>query len=159
MSYGIRALFVLAAIISLASSNVLGSQQGHGGQSSSSAAPKENTQSIPPYHKSAEDAKPLPQLLPASTFSDRPVVARAYQIASEIPYVLAQQPCYCHCDKAFGHGSLLDCFASSHTAGCGICIGETFFAYQKTKQGETPAEIRAAIIRGDWKSASDTPGK
>jgi len=30
--------------------------------------------------------------------------------------VLAQQPCYCWCDK-FGHASLLDCFATEHGAG------------------------------------------
>jgi hypothetical protein len=30
--------------------------------------------------------------------------------------VLAQQPCYCNCGDSFGHGSLLDCFASDHSA-------------------------------------------
>jgi hypothetical protein len=30
--------------------------------------------------------------------------------------VLAQQPCYCYCD-GYGHGSLLDCYASYHGAG------------------------------------------
>jgi Protein of unknown function with PCYCGC motif len=119
------------------------------GKSAQDASP--TAQATPPYHKSAADAKPLPKLLPASDFSDRPVVAKAYEIANKIPLVLAQQPCYCHCDSHFGHTSLLDCFTSTHTAGCGVCMAETFFAYEMTKQGKTPAEIRGGIIRGDWK--------
>jgi hypothetical protein len=113
----------------------------------------QNTQQIPPYHKSARDAKPLPHLLSPSNFADNPLVAKAYQIANLIPFVLAQQPCYCRCDKAFGHGSLLDCYASSHTAGCGICLKESFFAYQMTTEGKNPTQIREAIIHGDWKQA------
>jgi hypothetical protein len=159
MKYRIRVVLLVAVAISLSKFTVLGSQQDKHEQSSGGADSKDGTQAIPPYHKSAEDAKPLPRLLPASTFSDRPLVARAYEIASEIPFVLAQQPCYCHCDKAFGHGSLLDCFVSSHTAGCGICMGETFFAFRMTKQGKTPAEIRDAIIRGDWKNADINQSK
>jgi hypothetical protein len=110
-------------------------------------------------HKSAEDAKPLP----AIGFSARPVVARAYEIGRQIPVVLAQQPCYCQCDKAFGHTGLLDCFTSFHTGGCGICM-ETLFAFQTTKQGKPPAEIRDAITRGDWRkpatirTQTDVPG-
>jgi len=153
MRYRIRIGLLVAAAISLSNLGVLPSQQNERGQSSPGAVSKQGTETIPSYHKTAKDAKPLPRLLPPSTFSDRPLVARAYQIASEIPLVLAQQPCYCRCDKAFAHSSLLDCFASSHTAGCGICIAETFLAFQMTKQGKTPAQIRAAIIRGDWKRA------
>ena len=151
MRHRTRMLLLAAVVISLSSLAVLRSQQT---QSPKGAASKQSAQPVPPYHKSAEDAKPLPRLLPASAFSDRPLVAKAYQIANEIPLVIAQQPCYCHCDKEYGHGSLLDCFASSHTAGCGVCMGETFFAYQMTKQGKTPAEIRQAIIRGEWRNAS-----
>ena len=71
---------------------------------------------VPPYHESAEMAKPFPRLLPAEYFRDYPLVARAYQIAGEIPGVIAQQPCYCYCNKV-GHRSLLDCYASDHGAG------------------------------------------
>ncbi|MGH9815812.1 MAG: hypothetical protein ACRD5F_09690 [Candidatus Acidiferrales bacterium] len=72
-------------------------------------------QRVPHFHARLEDALPLPQIMPASNFSI-PVVARAYRIAARIPDVLAQQPCYCWCDK-MGHGSLVDCFATSHGAG------------------------------------------
>lgn len=155
MRYGVR--IVLLAAIGLLSFSVWGSQQEQ--QPSSSTGSTSQTEPVPAYHKSAKDAKPLPRLLPPSDFRDRPLIARAYQIASEIPLVLAQQPCYCHCDRHFGHTSLLDCYTSSHTAGCGICMAETFFAYRMTKQGKKPAEIRKAIIRGDWKNAESEPHK
>lgn len=70
---------------------------------------------VPHFHVRLEDALPLPKILPASQFRI-PVVAKAYRIAARIPEVLAQQPCYCWCDK-MGHGSLVDCFATDHGAG------------------------------------------
>jgi hypothetical protein len=84
--------------------------------SSSPASPALSTRPVPPYHESANAAKPFPQLLPASYFRGYPLVARAYKIAGEIPAVIAQQPCYCYCHKV-GHRSLLDCYASDHGAG------------------------------------------
>jgi hypothetical protein len=83
------------------------------------SAPAETAQPgekpVPHFHARLEDALPLPKILPASQFRI-PVVAKAYRIAARIPEVLAQQPCYCWCDK-MGHGSLLDCFATDHGAG------------------------------------------
>jgi hypothetical protein len=70
----------------------------------------------PPYYESAEAAKPFPPLVPARYYSRYPLVEQAYRIAAEIPGVLAQQPCYCYCDKV-GHRSLLDCYTSDHGAG------------------------------------------
>ncbi len=80
-------------------------------QSAQPASPAD----VPPYHESAAAARPFPRLVPAGYFRN-PIVARAYEIAAEIPEVVAQQPCYCRCDK-FGHRSLLDCYASDHGAG------------------------------------------
>jgi hypothetical protein len=54
--------------------------------------------------------------MPPERYSDYPHIERAYRVAHRIPGVLAQQPCYCWCNK-FGHGSLLDCYASDHGAG------------------------------------------
>jgi hypothetical protein len=107
---------------------------------------------VPPYYKNVKAAEPLPPVLPASRFAGRPVVVCAYQIAARIPKVLAQEPCYCGCDRHFGHHSLLDCYASDHTAGCAVCVQEAFLAYELHKQGKTPAQIRAAIMRGDWRA-------
>ncbi len=70
---------------------------------------------VPHFHARLEDALPLPKILPASQFRI-PIVAKAYRVAARIPEVLAQQPCYCWCDK-IGHGSLVDCFATEHGAG------------------------------------------
>lgn len=70
---------------------------------------------VPHYHTTLADAGPLPRILPAKMF-EIPVVARAYQAAARIPEVLAQQPCYCWCER-MGHGSLVDCFATTHGAG------------------------------------------
>jgi len=78
--------------------------------------PPKPARPLPPYHESAEAAEPFPRLMPASRYQDYPVVARAYEIAARIPAVIAQQPCFCYCDK-FGHRSLLDCYASDHGAG------------------------------------------
>jgi hypothetical protein len=71
---------------------------------------------IPPYFDSAEAAMPFPTLLSPELFRNHALVTRAYEIAAQITGVLAQQPCYCHCDK-FGHRSLLDCYSSQHGAG------------------------------------------
>ena len=56
----------------------------------------------------------LPKTLDPSLFKGK--VKRAYQIAREIPQVLAQMPCFCECE-AFGHENLLDCFIDHHGAG------------------------------------------
>jgi len=45
---------------------------------------------------------------------------------------------------------LLDCYVSKHASVCDVCIREGLFAYEQTRKGKTPAQIRAAIERGDW---------
>ena len=106
---------------------------------------------IPHYFATAEAAKPLPRTLEPTGFSNRDVVA-AYSAAKKIPKVLAQQPCYCHCDRSMGHRSLLDCFAGKHGSDCDICVKEALFAMQEHRKGKSPEQIRAEIIRGDWKA-------
>ena len=73
-----------------------------------------------------------------------------YQMAAKIPNVLHQQPCYCRCDREMGHNSLHSCFESTHGAACSTCMKEAVYSYQETKKGKTPAQIRAAIERGEW---------
>ena len=41
---------------------------------------------------------------------------KGYQIAKEIPEILAQLPCFCGCE-AVGHENLLDCFVDDHGVG------------------------------------------
>jgi Protein of unknown function with PCYCGC motif len=41
---------------------------------------------------------------------------KGYQVAKEIPEILAQLPCFCGCG-AVGHENLLDCFIDAHGVG------------------------------------------
>jgi hypothetical protein len=79
-----------------------------------------------------------------------PYQTHAYDLASKIPTVLHQQPCYCYCDR-MGHNSLRSCFETSHGARCSTCLKELYYSYQQNKKGKTAAQIRAGIIKGEWK--------
>ena len=74
----------------------------------------------------------------------------AYELAAKIPAVLHQQPCYCYCDR-MGHNSLHSCFENTHGAQCATCLKELYYSYQQHQKGKTAAQIRAGIIKGDWK--------
>ena len=76
----------------------------------------------------------------------------AYQMAAKIPAVLHQQPCYCHCDRVMRHNSLHSCFEGTHGATCSTCMKEVIYAYEETKKGQKPAQIRAGIERGEWQT-------
>jgi hypothetical protein len=93
----------------------------------------------------------LPADLRVGDNSKFPYQGHAYELASKIPGVISQLPCYCYCER-IGHTSLHTCFESTHGAHCGICLKEVYFAYQQTKLKKSPAQIRDAIIKGDWKS-------
>jgi hypothetical protein len=80
-----------------------------------------------------------------------PYQTHAYELAAKIPNVIYQQPCYCYCDRGMGHNSLHSCFAGTHGAQCGTCLKELYYTYQMHKQGKTAQQIRAGIIKGDWK--------
>jgi Protein of unknown function with PCYCGC motif len=56
----------------------------------------------------------LPKTLDPSLFKGKP--KKAYEVAKQIPAILAQVPCFCECE-AFGHENLLDCFIDNHGAG------------------------------------------
>ena len=112
-------------------------------------------QGIPSYHAYALKP-PFPETLGPKQLPDA-LNRNVYALAAKVKPVLFQQPCYCYCDRHVGHKSLLDCFASLHGTQCDICQKEAVFAYQQTQKGRTPAQIRAAIIRGDWKSVDLNP--
>ncbi len=103
-----------------------------------------------PYFPSAAAAQPLPRTLEPVQFSNTSVAA-AYEAAKEIPEVLAQQPCSCHCDR-MGHRSLLDCFRTEHASYCDICMKEALFALREYRNGKSPKQIRAAIDEGAYQS-------
>jgi len=114
-------------------------------------------ESVPAFHARAPQSE-LPATLDPELFPD-PVVQNAYAVAAKIKKALYQQPCYCHCDRSQGHKSLLDCFASKHGAGCGTCIYEDLYTYEQSGKGKTAAQIRAGIIKGEWKSLDATKYK
>jgi len=110
---------------------------------------------VPNYHDFVL-MPPYPATVPPKQFFDA-LVVNTYAMAAKVKPVLFQQPCYCHCDRNFGHKSLLDCFGSTHGSQCDVCIKEAVFAYEQTNKGKTPAQIRAGIIRGDWNGVNLQP--
>lgn len=109
-----------------------------------------NVDPVPPYHPAAPPAKRLPSTLNPMQFPD-PITQNAYAMAGKIRAVLYQQPCYCHCDKEMGHGSLFDCYTGTHAAVCNICKMEAIYAFNETAKKKSAAQIRDGIIKGEWK--------
>ncbi len=105
-------------------------------------------ESVPAFHSEVPKG-PLPATMDPEQFSD-PVVRNAYTSAAKVKKVLYQQPCYCHCDRSQGHGSLLDCFVSKHAAGCNVCTKEEFYSSEQAHKGKTGAQIRDGIEKGEW---------
>ena len=79
-----------------------------------------------------------------------PYQTHAYELASRIPVVLHQQPCYCYCDR-IGHNSLHSCYENTHAAKCAACLKELYYSYDQHKRGKSAKQIRQGIIRGEWK--------
>jgi hypothetical protein len=129
------------------------SNDGHASHTPTASPQAKMTPRIPDHFATAQAAKPLTPTLDPRQFTVSYVV-KSYQLAKEIPEVLAQQPCYCYCDTGFGHKSLLDCHKDNHSAECLVCIKEALLTGQLHKAGKSAAEIRAAIVRGDWQQIS-----
>ena len=117
-------------------------------------APPQAQEPVPAFHSQVPKSD-LPATMSPELFVDV-AVQNAYIIAARIKKTLYQQPCYCHCDQSQGHGSLLDCYVSRHASGCDICMREAFYAYEQLAKGKTAAQIRDAIIKGDWQSVDTT---
>lgn len=105
---------------------------------------------VPPFFASEAAAQPLPATVEPTRFQE-PRIQTAYETARKKPAILAQQPCYCGCDRQ-GHRSLLDCFISEHAAKCSICIREANYARELDARGKCAVDIRNDITRTDWKS-------
>ena len=71
----------------------------------------------------------------------------AYRVAKQIPATLAQLPCYCECDRGYGHKSLHSCFEDEHASHCAVCVDEALLAYQlQTQSKMSPDQVRQRII-------------
>jgi hypothetical protein len=149
-----KKLWSTAILFTFAAGMALLPQHAASRPQAASAPQSENAEPVPAFHAQPPQGE-LPATMNPDLF-DIPVVQNAYIVAARIKKTLYQQPCYCHCDRSQGHGSLLDCFASKHGAGCGTCISEDFYAYEQTRKGKTAAQIRAGIIRGEWEQVDLT---
>ncbi|HUB30325.1 MAG TPA: CYCXC family (seleno)protein [Terracidiphilus sp.] len=112
---------------------------------------------VPAYHAAAPlKVVALPPILSGAKLTGEnfsyPWQVHVYQDAAKVSSVLYQLPCYCRCDRALGHTSLRSCFEGLHGTECSTCAKEGFFAYQQTKLGKTPAQIREAISRHEFES-------
>ncbi len=99
---------------------------------------------IPAHYESAPPSSKLAAILASERFSGK--AREAYQPVRETPQLIAQMPCYCHCDRSLGHKSLHSCFEDDHAANCATCIDEALMAYQLQKRGMSPTQIREQII-------------
>ncbi len=117
------------------------SQQEEGGIPAYNSAPPPKGTKLPPILTKAD-------LWGAD--AQAPYQTHAYELAAKIPNVIHQQPCYCYCDR-MGHNSLHSCFENTHGAQCSTCLKELYYTYQQNKKGKTAAQIRAGIIKGEWK--------
>jgi hypothetical protein len=107
---------------------------------------------IPAYHPSAPlKVSSLPPILSPAQFP-YPWQKHAYEDAARVASVLYQLPCNCRCDRALGHTSLRSCFETTHGAECSTCAQEGIYAYQQTKLGKAPAQIRAGIERHEYEN-------
>lgn len=116
----------------------------------------EADQSVPRFNDGPPTAgATLPPILSkeqlVGAYAQFPYQTHAYELAARIPNIIYQQPCYCFCDRSMGHKSLHSCFASTHGAECGTCLKELYYTYTMHKQGKSASEIRAGIIKGDWR--------
>jgi hypothetical protein len=112
---------------------------------------------VPAYHPSAPlKVSSLPPILSGAKLTGEnfqyPWQKHVYQQVAQVSSVVYQLPCNCRCDRALGHTSLRSCFEGLHGTECSTCAKEGFFAYQQTKLGKKPAEIRAAIARHEYES-------
>ena len=99
---------------------------------------------IPAFQLAAEVGN-LPPTLQSSEFFGKS--REAYEVAKKIPETLAQLPCYCECDKAFGHKSLHTCFVDDHASHCAVCVDEALLAYKLQKEEKlTPEQVRERIV-------------
>jgi Protein of unknown function with PCYCGC motif len=110
---------------------------------------------IPAYHPSAPlKVSSLPPILSGAKLTGEnfryPWQVQVYQQAAKVSNVLYQLPCNCRCDRALGHTSLRSCFEGLHGTECSTCAKEGLFAYQQTRLGKTPTQIRAAIERHEY---------
>jgi Protein of unknown function with PCYCGC motif len=155
----IRKVSIAAAILVLALTGLgigfLRAQQSSGNSAPQAPSASTTDKSDVPADHEGPPSGPLPATLDPKLFPGT-LNQNIYALAAKVKPVLYQQPCYCHCDREIGHTSLLDCYVDRHASVCAVCKMEAVYAYEQTKLGKTPAEIREGIIQGKWKEVDLT---
>jgi hypothetical protein len=137
-------LLVVSAIVLMVSSSQTSTKHEHLSTAEPVASNPSTLADIPAF-QSATAAKNLPPTLAPAEFFGK--AREAYAAAKVIPETLAQLPCYCHCDRGFGHKSLHTCFQDDHASHCAVCVDEALLAYKLQKEDKLPPEkIRELII-------------
>jgi hypothetical protein len=112
---------------------------------------------VPAYHPSAPlKVNSLPPILSGAQLTganfEYPWQVHVYQKVAKVGNVAYQLPCNCRCDRALGHTSLRSCFEGLHGRECSTCAKEGLYAYEQTRLGKTPAQIREGIARHDYEA-------
>ena len=130
------------ALISLSVSGLLLALAAKPERAANTQTPKGNAPHA--YHKDPPTG-PLPTTISPGEFPKNKAAFVAYCMARKIPDLLYQLPCYCGCDTAEGHASLLDCFVTKHGELCHTCQAEVFSSFELQKLGRNAAELRQAF--------------
>jgi hypothetical protein len=150
---GVVALLLVVAVLMVNSAGTNQSNS-HNENHAATASPAAHNHAETP----ATDAKAIPAFLEVapSRASLRPTLPpeqffgparEAYRAVRQIPVTIAQLPCYCHCDRGFGHKSLYSCFEDDHASHCATCVNEALLALRLEKEEKlTPAQIRDRIV-------------
>src|ERR1044072_4662863 len=148
---GAVVLLLLAAVLMVISRNSPADATAqHSSTSAQAPAPHDHAagaraQTIPAHFEVAPSKSSLCPTLEPEKFTG--ISRDAYRAVREIPVTIAQLPCYCHCDKGFGHKSLYSCFEDDHAAHCAVCVNEALLALKLEKEQKlTPAQIRETIV-------------
>jgi hypothetical protein len=142
-------LLLLAAVLMVSSRNSPADSTATDNSTSHPATPHDhatgaNPQTIPAHFEVAPSKSSLGPTLDPGKFTG--ITRDAYRAVREIPVTIAQLPCYCHCDKGFGHKSLYSCFEDDHAAHCAVCVNEALLALKLEKEQKlAPAQIRETI--------------
>jgi hypothetical protein len=140
-------VFGIALIVGAVVMLVTNSQQSINQHQHTSEEPlaQNHTPASVPAFQAPIAASNLPATLAPGEFFGK--AREAYTVAKAIPETLAQLPCYCHCDRGFGHKSLHTCFVDDHASHCAVCVDEALLAYKLQKEQKlSPEKIRETII-------------
>lgn len=92
----------------------------------------------------ASGATLIPTMSPGY-FSKDPKAQAAYQVAKDIPEVLAELPCFCGCMVSYGHENNLFCFKDEHGSGCTVCEDIALDARDMHSKGLPIDEIKQTV--------------